>query len=75
VLSLGSLTGCFAGVRVYDGPHGDYHRWNDREERAYRVYLADQHRDYREFNRLERPEQDRYWSWRHDHRDADLRRP
>lgn len=64
---LGGSAACFGVVRIYDEPHGDYHRWNDREERAYRAFLNEQHRQYREFGRLERPEQDEYWEWRHNH--------
>jgi hypothetical protein len=72
VLALGGTgTACTASLRVYDEPHGDYHRWDRREERAYRVYLGEQHREYREFGRLERRDQDEYWGWRHSHPDAD----
>jgi hypothetical protein len=74
VVALGSTAGCGVGLRVYDEPHRDYHRWDAREERAYRVYLGEQHREYREFGRLERREQDEYWAWRHGHPDADRQR-
>src|SRR5258708_6628627 len=30
-----------AQVRVYDRDHRDYHNWDDREDRAYRRYLAE----------------------------------
>ena len=66
----GSL-GCFTAVRIDDEPRRDYHRWNDREERAYRRYLDDRHERYREFRRLDRREQDEYWEWRHRHPDRD----
>jgi hypothetical protein len=36
-------------VRVYDRSHKDYHNWDDNEDRSYRRYLGDQHKDYREF--------------------------
>jgi hypothetical protein len=55
---------------VYDEPHRDYHRWNTGEE-SYRAYLAERQRDYRAFGSLERSEQNQYWDWRHNHRDAD----
>jgi hypothetical protein len=74
VVALGSSAACAAGIRVYDEPHRDYHRWNAHEDRAYRVYLSEQHREYREFSRLERGEQEQYWGWRHDHPDADKAR-
>ena len=35
--------------RYYDRNGHDYHTWNDHEDRAYRVYLGEQHRNYREF--------------------------
>ena len=72
VVALGSTVGCATGIglNVYDQPRGDYHRWNADEERAYRLYLAQQHQEYREFGRLERPQQNDYWAWRHDHSDA-----
>jgi len=38
---------------------------------AYRRYLAERHREYREFRRLDRREQDEYWEWRHRHPDRD----
>jgi hypothetical protein len=64
---LGGLCACTAGVRVYDEPHRDYHHWNHDEDRVYRVYLSQNHRDYREFNRLDKKEQEEYWNWRHSH--------
>ena len=38
-------------VRVYDGDHRDYHKWDDHEDHAYRRYLAEEHRSYREYHR------------------------
>ena len=76
LLLIGSLVGsagCFvsARARIYDEPHGDYHRWDAREDRAYRQYLAEQRREYRAFKTLDRREQDEYWQWRHGHPDRD----
>lgn len=71
VVALAGAAGCAARVRVYDEPRRDYHRWDSREDRAYRVFLVERHRPYREFRLLERREQEEYWSWRHDHADAD----
>ena len=65
--AIASSVGCFARVRVYDAPHRDYHRWDVHEDRAYRAYLAEQHREYREFARLDSREQEAYWQWRHSH--------
>jgi hypothetical protein len=69
VVAFASFASCAVGVRVYDEPRMDYHRWNGGEERAYRAYLAERRREYREFSRLERREQEEYWAWRHSHPD------
>ena len=69
-----SAAGCAVGVRYYDAPHDDHHRWDDREERAYRRHLQERHLGYREFKGLERHDQEEYWRWRHDHPDRDDRR-
>ena len=53
--------------RIYDRSHRDYHQWNGDEDRLYRQYLADHHRRYRAFSRLNRKQQLEYWQWRHDH--------
>ena len=56
-----------AEVQIYDRAHKDSHTWNDREDRHYRAYLAEQHRKYVAFNRLSRTRQNEYWNWRHQH--------
>ena len=53
--------------RYYDKDVRDYHSWNGDEDRAYRVYLQEQHRDYRDFNRAKREQQRQYFRWRHEH--------
>jgi hypothetical protein len=55
--------------RYYDREGRDYHTWNNQEDRAYRLYLGEQHRDYREFRRTKAPEQRQYFKWRHEHPD------
>jgi hypothetical protein len=57
------------GVRIYDRDRRDYHNWDDREDRAYRQYLAERRENYREYSRLNRREQNDYWNWRHIHPD------
>jgi hypothetical protein len=73
LLVIGALmgtVGCATGrVRVYDAPYRDYHRWDSREDRAYREYLREQRREYREFSVLDRRDQEEYWRWRHAHPD------
>lgn len=48
--------------------------WNEREERAYKRYVQEQHRQYREWGKLNRKEQDSYWKWRQRHDDTWLDR-
>jgi hypothetical protein len=62
-----AMSGCAARVRVYDEYHSDYHDWNDREDRAYRLWLAERHYEYREYARLNIEQQREYWNWRHNH--------
>jgi len=58
--------------RYYDREGHDYHTWNDHEDRAYRVYLGEQHREYREFGRTKAVQQREYFRWRHTHPDTML---
>jgi hypothetical protein len=58
--------------RYYDRNGKDYHAWNNNEDRAYRSYLQEQHQDYRDFNRMKRPQQQQYFTWRHTHPDNTL---
>ena len=56
--------------RYYDREGKDYHTWNNHEDHAYRVYLGEQHREYREFPRVKATQQREYFRWRHDHPDT-----
>ena len=58
-------------VRVYDKTHKDYHNWDDRENRAWGRYLADNHRNSHRFAKAKRQERSQYWNWRHNHPDRD----
>jgi len=58
--------------RYYDRDGKDYHTWNSNEDRAYRQYLVEQHRDYRDFSRANRSQQQGYFTWRHSHPDTTL---
>jgi hypothetical protein len=55
--------------RYYDRQNRDYHAWDDHEDRAYRIYLGEQHRDYRDFSRANAAQQREYFRWRHEHPD------
>ena len=56
-----------------DDEHHDQHEWNDREDRAYRIWVKEQHRKYRDFAKLKAEDQRAYWAWRHNHSDAELK--
>ena len=55
--------------KVYDRDHKDYHNWDDREDKAYRGYLVDNHQEYRPYAKMKRQDQSHYWTWRHSHPD------
>jgi hypothetical protein len=38
--------------RVYDPGHSDYHVWDDREGVYYNQWVAESHRERREFRKL-----------------------
>ena len=57
--------------RVYDPYYTDYHVWNDQEDRAYRMYLQENRREYVEYPKVKTTEQTEYWKWRHEHPDDD----
>ena len=56
-------------VRVYDKNHKDYHNWDEHENHAWGVYLADNHRHTHEYSHASHKEQEQYWNWRHSHPD------
>jgi hypothetical protein len=56
--------------RYYDTNEKDYHVWTTTEDRAYRVYLGEVHRDYVEFPKVKVVEQREYFKWRHGHPDS-----
>jgi len=61
------LSGCVVRDRVYEHDHSDH--WDSREDAAYRRYLEERHREYRDFNRLNAEERHDYWDWRSRHPD------
>ena len=61
-------------ARTYhDKEHNDDHQWNDHEDRAYRIWVKENHRKYVEFARLRDEDRESYWAWRHRHSDAILK--
>ncbi len=57
----------------HDAKHNDEHEWNDHEDRAYRMWVKENHRKYHEFGKLKEEDRQNYWAWRHEHSDAVLK--
>ncbi len=57
--------------RVYDPYYHDYHRWDDHETVYYNQWVTENHRENRDFRKLNKDEQKQYWDWRHSHGDND----
>ena len=57
----------------HDKGHNDDHQWDSHENRAYRIYVKQNHRKYHEFSTLHDEDQQAYWGWRHEHSDALLK--
>ena len=57
--------------RIYDPYYRDYHEWTPQEDGYYRQWYTNTYhdRDYRDYGRLDREDQHRYWSWRHAHQE------
>jgi hypothetical protein len=53
-----------------DKKHNDEHHWDDREDKAFRMYTEQNHRRYKDFHSLRERDQQDYWNWRHDHSDS-----
>jgi hypothetical protein len=52
--------------RAHDPYHNDYHNWSPDEDVYYRQwYGANYHDQYRDYRKLNKEEQKRYWDWRH----------
>jgi hypothetical protein len=61
-------------IRTYhDRRHNDDHQWNNHEDQAYRMWVVENHRRYREFGAIRESDRQRYWAWRHEHNDALLK--
>ena len=57
----------------HDKQHNDEHKWNDHEDKAYRIWVKENHHKYQNFAKLKEEQQQSYWAWRHDHSDALLK--
>ena len=45
------------------------HQWSDREDAPYRRWTTDNHRQYQDYDKLSKEDQERYWNWRQSHPD------
>jgi hypothetical protein len=60
--------------KVYhDAQHNDDHHWDSHEDKAYRIWVKENHRKYRDFAKIKAEDQQAYWAWRHEHSDALLK--
>jgi hypothetical protein len=59
--------------KYHDQKHNDDHEWNAHEDRAYRLYVKENHHKYRDFAKLKEEDRQAYWGWRHEHSDAVLK--
>jgi Ni/Co efflux regulator RcnB len=57
----------------HDRDHNDDHHWDSHEDKAYRIYVKENHRKNNAFTRLKDDEQQAYWKWRHEHSDEQLK--
>jgi hypothetical protein len=57
----------------HDAAHNDDHDWNAHEDRAYRIWVKEQHRKYQDFAKLKEEDRQAYWAWRHEHSDTVLK--
>jgi hypothetical protein len=59
--------------KYHDKKNNDDHEWNNHEDQAYRVYVKENHRKYKDFSKLHDNDQQAYWGWRHEHSDSLLK--
>jgi len=62
--SLLAMAGC-AARGLYASSGDEYYGWNAGEDRYYRRWELETHRDHLAFNRRSPDEQRAYWGWRH----------
>jgi len=70
ILNIGCAVHASGGYyRAYDPVHHDYHAWDNNENTYYNQWVNENHRDRREYRKLKKSDQQKYWDWRHDHPD------
>jgi len=63
--------------RVYDRQHKDYHQSDGNENRTYQQWYSQNNngKPNRNYNRLNRKDQNAYWNYRHQQGDNDANNP
>lgn len=69
LIAAGVATACAPTRNVYDSSYNDNHRWDRREDAAYRRWEAERHLRHIAYEQRALDEQRAYWAWRHDHPD------
>jgi hypothetical protein len=64
-LAFGSIAACTHPNDYYDVAYNDHHRWDSREDQAYRRWEAERRVEHVEFTRRNADDQRAYWTWRH----------
>ena len=59
--------------KYHDAARNEDHVWNAHEDKAYRIWVKDNHRKYVNFGNSKNRTKSAYWAWRHDHNDALLK--
>ena len=58
------------GKTYHDERNNQDHEWNAHEDKAYRMWVKENHRKYKDFSKLREEDRQSYWQWRHEHSDA-----
>lgn len=67
IFAFSSISACSHAREYYDPAYNDRHRWDSREETAYRRWETERHSEHVSYDRRNADEQRSYWTWRHAH--------
>ncbi len=67
VFATASVTACSHNRDIYDSGFNDHHRWDTREDAAYRRWETERQIQHVEYERRNDQDQRAYWTWRHQH--------
>jgi hypothetical protein len=78
IVSMGSVAACSRNhdrydpnTGYYDTVNNDRHRWDTREDVAYRRWETQRNMQHADYPRRSADEQRAYWTWRHSNPDRD----